>query len=138
MSREENATGAAGAPLVFDTNALIFLFVDSPRLTDAVRRVLEETGRDRWASAASVYEVALKARLGRLSIDPMRFRESLRLGGFDVRPITEHVIYAAATLEWVNRDPWDRIIAATARQAGKHLVSSDEAFDEVEGIERIW
>ena len=129
---------AAEAPLVFDTNALVFLVVDSPRLTEAARRALAETGRDRWVSAASVYEIAFKARLGKLSIDPMRFRESLRLGGFDVRPITEHVIYAAATLEWSNRDPWDRIIGATARQAGRRLVSSDEAFDELEGIERIW
>ena len=88
-------------------------------------------------SAVSVYEIAFEARLGKLSIDPMRFRESLRLGG-DVRPITEHVICAAATLEWSDRDPWDRIVGATARQAGRRLVSSDEAFDELEGIERIW
>ena len=125
-------------PLVFDTNVLVLMVVGSPRLTRAARDALEDGGPARWASAASIYEVTFKSRLGKLPIDPDGFRQALRLGGFDVRPVTEHLMHAAAMLEWTNRDPWDRIIGATARQAARRLVSSDRAFDELEGMTRIW
>ena len=125
-------------PDVFDTNALVLLLTDSPRLSDAAREAALVTVRERWVSAASIYEVTFKARLGKLPIDPMAFRRSLRLGGFEVRAVTEHVMCEAATLDWSNRDPWDRIIGATARQSSARLISSDRAFDDVEGVERIW
>ena len=124
--------------LVFDTNALIFLLTNSSRLTAPARAAATRDGAARLVSAASIYEVAFKSRLGKLPIDPSAFRQALRVGGFAVRSITEHVIYTAAVLDWPNRDPWDRIICATARHEGGSLVSSDRAFDELPGISRIW
>ena len=124
--------------LVFDTNALLLLLTDSPRLTEPARAASTRHEAARLASAASIYEVAFKARLGRLPIDPSGFRQALRLGGFEIRSITEHVIFTAATLDWPNRDPWDRIVGATARHEGGRLVSSDGAFDGLPGIVRIW
>lgn len=123
---------------MFDTNALIFLLVDSPRLTAAARQAALTNERARWVSAASIYEVTLKSRRGRLSVDPRVFRHALRAGGFQVRPVTEQVMYLAASLDWSNRDPWDRIIGATATVAGGALVSSDRAFDDLPAIPRIW
>ena len=135
-----SATVADGEPerLTFDTNALVLLLTNSARLTEPARAAATGRERVRLFSAASVYEVAFKARLGKLPIDPTDFRRALGLGGFTARSVTEHLMYAAATLEWTNRDPWDRIIGATARHEGGRLVSSDAAFDEVPGIVRIW
>lgn len=124
--------------LVFDTNALILLLTDSPRLTEPARAASTRNDVARLYSAASIYEAAFKSRLGKLPIDPSDFRRALGLGGFAPRSITEHVIHAAAVLDWSNRDPWDRIIAATARHEGGRLVSSDGAFDELPDISRIW
>jgi len=130
--------GSESETLVFDTNALILLLTNSPRLTEPARTASTRIEGSRLYSAASIYEVAFKFRLGKLPIDPSDFRQALRLGGFAVRSITEHVIYTAAMLDWSNRDPWDRIIGATARHEGGSLVSSDAAFDELPGISRIW
>ena len=124
--------------LVFDTNALILLLTNSPRLSETARAASTRDDVARLFSAASIYEVAFKSRLGRLPIDPSGFRQALRVGGFAVRSITEHVIYTAAALDWSNRDPWDRIIGATARHEGGTLISSDRAFDELPGLSRIW
>lgn len=128
----------ASTAAVFDTNALVFLLTDSPRLTAPARASATDEGAMRLYSVASVYEVAFKARLGKLPIDPSGFRRALVAGGFTSRSITERVIFAAATLDWANRDPWDRIIGATAMCEGGRLVSSDGAFDALPGIERIW
>ena len=131
---------ADGEPrtLVFDTNALILLLTNSPRLSETARAASTRDDVARLFSAASIYEVAFKSRLGKLPIDPSGFRQALRVGGFAVRSITEHVIYTAAVLDWSNRDPWGRIIGATARHEGGTLVSSDRAFDELPGLSRIW
>ena len=123
---------------MFDTNALILLLTNSPRLTAPARAASTGSEGPRLFSATSIYEVTFKSRLGKLPIDPSDFRQALRLGGFAVRSITEHVIYTAATLEWSNRDPWDRIIGATARHEGGRLVSSDAAFDKLSDVARIW
>ena len=123
---------------MFDTNALILLLTNSPRLTAPARAASTDSEGLRLFSAASVYEVAFRSRLGKLPIDPSGSRQALRLGDFTVRSITEHVIYTAAMLEWQNRDPWDRIIGATARHEGGRLVSSDAAFDELPDVVRLW
>ena len=130
--------GQGRETLVFDTNALLLLLTDSPRLTEPARAASTRDDAMRVVSGASIYEVAFKARLGKLPIDSSGFRQALRLGGFEVRAITEHVIYTAATLGWPNRDPWDRIIGATARHEGGRLVSADRAFDELPDVVRIW
>ena len=45
----------------------------------------------------------------------------------------------AATLDWTERDPWDRIVAATALDAAEgRVVTRDRAFDALPAIERIW
>ena len=40
-------------------------------------------------------------------------------------------------MEWPHRDPFDRLLAATALIEGLPLVSIDVVFDEI-GVERIW
>ena len=138
MTEAVTGRGSESGSLVFDTNALILLLTNSPRLTTPARMTSTSREETRLYSAASIYEVTFKSRLGKLPIDPSDFRQALRLGGFASRSITEHVIHAAAMLDWPNRDPWDRIIAATAKREGGRLVSSDVAFDELPGIARIW
>ena len=41
-------------------------------------------------------------------------------------------------MDWAHRDPFDRLIAATALSEGGMLASKDAAFDELEGLNRIW
>lgn len=43
--------------------------------------------------------------------------------------LTEEVALYAASLEWTHRDPFERIIAATAVHGGQTLVSADRVFD---------
>jgi PIN domain nuclease of toxin-antitoxin system len=57
--------------------------------------------------------------------------------GFEVIPLTAHLALKAALLDWNHRDPFDRMIAATALQERVPLVSSDRVFDAV-GVERVW
>ena len=126
----------AGERVVISRGATPIVELRPP--TASARTTAADEREPRLYSVASIHEVAFRARLGKLPIDPSGFRRALRAGGFTARSITENVILAAATLDWTNRDPWDRIIGATALREGARLVSSDSAFDELSGIERVW
>jgi len=59
-------------------------------------------------------------------------------GRFDLAPLTTEIARRASLLDWSHRDPFDRMIAATALELQAPLVSMDRVFDGVTGLERLW
>lgn len=129
--------------MLLDTHAFIWSLLDSKSLSVPARNALSGAA-SRWISAASIYEMVYKARQGKwpeveelaaLDLDPL-----LATAGFDVLPATGAVMQRAAALDWAHRDPFDRIIVATALSRGLTVVSKDEALDGngAAGWERIW
>ena len=57
--------------------------------------------------------------------------------GHDVLPLTSAAALEASMMDWPHRDPFDRVIATTARHEALALISSDTAFDALR-IERLW
>ena len=93
-------------------------------------------------SPISVYEVVRKARLGEWPeivphIDAL-LTEQQTLSA----PFTRAVAARAGALECMHRDPFDRIIAATAIEMGWALISKDPEFDALDGTRgwrgRVW
>ena len=87
----------------------------------------------------SFYEIIQKVRLGRW--DEMRpFAENLvtyaGLQSTEILPVDGGISVRAGTLRWTHRDPFDRLIAATAIHHALPLVSIDKSFDGV--VSRIW
>lgn len=129
--------------MLLDTHTFVWSLLDSKSLSAAARDALSgATGR--WLSAASVYEMVYKARQGKwpeveelvdLDLDPL-----LAAAGLDVLPATGAVMHRAAALDWAHRDPFDRIIVATALSRGLPVVSKDHALDAngAAGWQRIW
>jgi PIN domain nuclease of toxin-antitoxin system len=78
-----------------------------------------------WVSPISFYEIGQKVRLGKWSESLWTVcRCSPRLRAEDGA-----IAILAAKLDWSHRDPFDRLIAATAMQLKAALISSDAAFD---------
>jgi PIN domain nuclease of toxin-antitoxin system len=85
-------------------------------------------------SAITLYEVGQKARLGKWpEMEPLvsglvdlATRQGARLVN-----ISPDICVAAAALDWVHRDPFDRLIAATAMTEKLTLLSVDSAFDQL-------
>jgi len=79
-------------------------------------------------SAASVWEIAIKASLGRLAIaraDVLRLPELVAASGFDELPIRFEHAAAIAALPMHHRDPFDRLLIAQARAETLTLVTTD-------------
>jgi PIN domain nuclease of toxin-antitoxin system len=84
-----------------------------------------EDERDRAAvSAVSVWEIAVKRSLGKLTIEDRWARALARLG-FDALPVTSIHAEAVEHLPWHHRDPFDRLRVAQASTERLELVTAD-------------
>ncbi len=82
-------------------------------------------------SAMSCYEVALAYNKGRLSIYiPVQdwLTDSLAPAGIDLLPLTPEITVRAVNLSPIHKDPFDRLIIATALEYGAKLASVDNLF----------
>lgn len=96
--------------LLLDTHIALWWFAGSTHLTEAAR---DEISRSEcWLSAVSIWEVAIKFRLGKLPIAPDVMLSAARAGGFRLLPIaTDHAV-ATVELPPIHSDTFDRLLLA--------------------------
>lgn len=118
--------------VLLDTQALIWSLNNSPKLTETARSLIQ--GADTvYVSPINFYEIAIKTVLGRNSgiKGPIHqiIQEAL-LSGFVWLPISGNHIeaYTKLPLHENHRDPFDRLILATALADGLTIISSDHNF----------
>lgn len=126
--------------LLLDTHALLWWLFDDDHLSPAAREAIAAPEHRIWVSAASAWEIATKARLGKLSEAgdvPQRLPHYLRRARFLELPISIEQSLRAGTLPGPHRDPFDRMLMAQALITGYPLVTLDPIFNEY-GIRTIW
>jgi PIN domain nuclease of toxin-antitoxin system len=115
--------------LLLDTHVLLWWLADDPRLTPAMREAITDPATSVTVSAASAWEMAIKAALGKLSV-PGRLAEELDAQGFGVLPITVEDGLAAGALPRHHDDPFDRMLIAQAVRRRFVLVTADRRFGD--------
>jgi PIN domain nuclease of toxin-antitoxin system len=112
--------------LLLDSHIVLWWLSDDERLTHKARRLVERAD-EVFVSAATTWELAVKASLGKLRM-PEGFLEVVEAQGFSHLPITPVHAMAVQNLPWHHRDPFDRILLAQAIVEGLRLLSVDEAL----------
>lgn len=110
--------------LLLDSHALLWALHDPARLTPAARAAITDPRSVVYFSAASAWELALKAAKGKLTLPPnwLDATETLR---FVELPVTARDARRSAELPWHHSDPFDRLLVAQAQSAGVQLASRD-------------
>lgn len=114
--------------LLLDTHAFLWWIRDDPRLSPRSAALIADGANQVHVSAASVWEIAVKARLGRVEVpEPVdRFLVAqLQANAFLPLPIHFRHALGLAALPDVHRDPFDRILVAQAIAEDLTLVSGD-------------
>ena len=125
---------------LLDTHALLWWVADSRRLSDSARQVIPREKNDIIVSAASAWEIATKARFGRLTIADAAAADVAGIiasQGFEELPISVADAERAGRLPGPYRDPFDRMLTAQALIRDSTIVSVDAAFDPY-GVDRLW
>ncbi len=121
--------------LLLDTHLLLWAALDDARLTPAARALINDPSHDLAFSAASIWEVVLKAGLGRadFAVDARLLRGGLLGAGYREMPITAEHAIALTRLPALHRDPFDRILLAQAETEGATLLTVDRALGQYPG-----
>ena len=127
--------------ILLDTHVWIWWRADPDRLSAAVTRAI--AGAERVGiSSISVWELAMLVRRGRLTLDrdvEQWVRHALSGARVSVLAPDADVALAAALLDdEFPGDPADRLIYATARQAGARLVTRDERITRFDPARALW
>ena len=112
---------------LFDTHVLLWLADDRLPLESSVRRIVTTEAYQRYFSAVSIWEIAIKSSLGRsdFSVDAGLFRRGLLDNGYRELSVRGDHAVATRDLPFIHRDPFDRLLVAQSRLEGMTLVSAD-------------
>lgn len=112
--------------LLLDTQIALWWLQGNPRLRPTTRELIAATPC--FVSVASIWEVAIKHRLGKLPIDPALFRDQMLAAGATLLPVTDGHAIETSRLPAIHEDPFDRLLIAQARLEGMVAVSADAAW----------
>ncbi len=112
---------------MLDTHLLLWAAFEPARLSNRARKTLQSREVPLAFSLASLWEVAIKTSLGRagFAVDPALLHQALLTEGFAELPIRASHLARVATLPWVHRDPFDRLLVAQAADEKLTLLTVD-------------
>jgi PIN domain nuclease of toxin-antitoxin system len=125
--------------LLLDTHAFLWFIAGSPQLSGMARQQIEDATNARYLSVASLWEIAIKVSIGKLTLaHPFATFIPQQLVNNDIHLLgiaLAHTV-SVANLPFHHRDPFDRLLVAQASEDDLTLVSADPAFDAY-GIARL-
>ena len=110
--------------LLLDTHVLLWWLTDA-KLSPRAREALADPENKLFVSAATTWELVIKAGLGRLTL-PEALTEVLAEQDLLPLPVTIAHSLAVRDLPPLHRDPFDRLLVAQAGYEGLTLVTRDE------------
>lgn len=125
--------------LLLDTHTFLWFIDDNPKLSAAAKKLLE-SNVDLMISTASLWEIAIKVSIGKLTltqpfhefIPDQLIRNSVKLLAISIAHLA-----VVSSLPFHHRDPFDRLMVAQAISEQLPIVSVDGRFD-LYGANRLW
>lgn len=115
--------------LLIDTQIFIWAIMESEHLSVQTREIILSAS-DVFVSAASIWEIAIKARLGRLEGNPKEFVASIEQSGFKELAISARHAAMVHDLPFHHRDPFDRLLIAQALAEPLRLLTADRTLGQ--------
>ena len=121
--------------LLLDTPLLLWAAGEPERLSASARALINDPANDLFFSAASLWEVVIKRRLGRhdFKVDARLLRRGLLDNGYNELSISSDHVVALESLPALHKDPFDRILVAQATEEGITLLTTDSLVAQYPG-----
>lgn len=113
--------------LLLDTHVLIWVLEDSPRLSRRARELVADPDSECWVSAASIWEMAIKSKLGKLQLaSPLAAVErAISDSGLSALDVRLRHASAVERVEAAHGDPFDRLLLAQCEVETLRLLTAD-------------
>ncbi len=121
--------------LLLDTHLLLWAAGEPNKLHKNARALINNPENELLFSAASLWEIAIKSRLGRrdFNADVRLLRRGLLDNGYSELPIAGDHVVAIESLPPIHKDPFDRMLVAQATVEGITLLTSDSLVAQYPG-----
>ncbi len=130
---------------LLDTHVFLWMLLHTDKLSKKVYNVLEDSGKEIYLSAISLWEIAIKHQLRRLDLGGVDIRLLPNVAAqSDVKIITpepyDFITYSELPLKKEHRDPFDRLLIHTAIRNNLILISKDKKFEQYkkDGLQMMW
>ncbi|MDR2799808.1 MAG: type II toxin-antitoxin system VapC family toxin [Desulfovibrio sp.] len=115
--------------LLLDTSALLWALTNGSRITP-VRELLLDDENEVFVSAVSWWEIAIKARIGKLDADLPELRAAAQGSGFLELPLRGSHAEMLATMPRYHNDPFDHMLVAQAVAEPMRLITGDNVLSQ--------
>lgn len=125
---------------LLDTHVFLWWITDAPQLPPHIRELIADGGNELFLSAASCWEIAIKARLGKITI-PARpdvyIADQMAENAVQGLPIEAGHAFQVFHLPLHHRDPFDRMLIAQAQLEHLPVITSDPLFSKYK-VKTLW
>jgi PIN domain nuclease of toxin-antitoxin system len=126
--------------LLLDTCTFIWLCAEPKNLSPTAKRLLKDESNTRHLSEVSIMEICFKHLSGKLelpSTPALWVEQQIENWELVVVPLSRATVYRSIELPLHHRDPFDRLLIATALEQRASLLSPDRAFHQYP-VARSW
>ena len=112
---------------LLDTHVALWAFGKRARLSEAAEHAILDPANKKHVSIASAWELAIKIRSGKLVFEGgiELFFDTIDDNGFELLPITKKHVKQVETLPLLHKDPFDRLLVASAIVGDMCLITAD-------------
>lgn len=114
--------------LILDTHTLLWFLNGDNQISAQARIAIEDNRNEKYVSLASLWELAIKISLGKLTYESGLdgLISLINLNGFLWMPINQNHILTLITIPLIHKDPFDRLLISQAINEKCLIVSKDE------------
>ena len=112
---------------LLDTHIVLWLAENSPKLSDTAKTIILDEANEKYVSIVSCWEVSIKLSLKKLDLvgGTREFFHIIHENGLKLLQVEEEYLTSLETLPFHHRDPFDRLIVATATSEKLVLLTDD-------------
>lgn len=127
--------------ILLDTCTLLWLTIEPTALSEPARQSLTRNAGALYVSPITAFEIGQKTarRKLQLRLPPEKwFPRAMELHGLREAPFHSQIALAAAALPDLHRDPFDRLLVATAQKENLTLITPDPLIRQYPDVRTLW
>ena len=112
---------------LLDTHTFLWYFLGSKKISVDVKEIIDNKDLGIYISAASLWEFSIKHSMDTLQFDGglENLYNLINEADITILPITQKYLQGLYNLSYIHRDPFDRLLIATANAENMTILTAD-------------